>query len=101
MTDFYVKAVHYSTNYKGNQVIFSAKVCPNSNGYFGAERIWSRMEIINAIENQRKNFKTVYKRNGTYYIGYDVLVIDVDGEKYIRTDSNRKTIDNLGEIEEF
>jgi len=46
-------------------------------------------------------FNTMYKDNGQWKNGARVQVITVDGEDYLRTDSNNIKRDNLGELPEF
>lgn len=104
LADYYITAVHYSLNYKGNEVIHSAKVGKNNknDNTFQNPTIWARQEIINAIDNNHLLFKTLYKKsNGSYKIGDEVMTYVVGNVKYIKTEGNNKECDNLGEIEEF
>lgn len=104
VADYYILAVHYSENQFGNDVIFSAKVAKNnkSDNTFSHPTIWSRLEIINSIDNDHKKFQTLYKSSdNSYRIGDDVMTYFVGKTEYIKTEGNEKECDNLGEIEEF
>ena len=104
LADYFITAVHYSLNYKGNEVIHSVKVGKNNKNEdtFKTPTIWTRQEVINAIDNNKLLFKTLYKQtDGSYKIGDEVMTYLIGYSKYIKTEGNNKECDNLGEIEEF
>ena len=104
LADYYITAVHYSENRFGNKVIYSVKVGKNdkTTNKFATPTIWTRQEVINAIDNNKMLFKTLYKQiNGQYKIGDEVITIYLNQTEYIKTEGNSKECDNLGEIEEF
>ena len=104
IADYYITAVHYSLNAKGNQVIHTVKVAKNdkSTNRFSTPVNWSRQEVINAIDSNKKLFKTLYRKpDGLYRVGDEVMTYYVGYIKYIKTEGNNKECDNLGEIEEF
>lgn len=104
LADYYITAVHYAEDYRGNKVIHSVKVGKNdkNTNKFSTPVIWTRQEVINLIDNYKKLFKTLYKLyDGSYKIGDDVITVIINNTKYIKTEGNSKECDNLGEIEEF
>lgn len=103
LADYYITAVHYSLNYKGNEVIHSVKVAKNNkaDNTFQPPVIWTRQEVINAIDNHKMLFKTLYKTSSGYRVGDEVMTFFIGGTEYIKTEGNNKECDNLGEIEEF
>ena len=104
LADYYIVAVHYVLNHKGNQVIGNVKVAKNNktDNTFQTPVIYTREDVMNAIDNRKLLFKTLYKTSGNHYhVGDEVTTCFVDGIKYIKTEGNNKECDNLGEIEEF
>ena len=74
--------------------------------HIGAELIGpdirSRADIINAIDNENLVFITEYKdEDGKWEKGGDVGIVTVGNEKFLRTDTNPETRDNLGNLPEL
>jgi len=65
------------------------------------KKIFSKEQIIKKIEGGYSFCTATKNQNGKYQRGEDVHVVEVDGEKYIRTDRNDKPADNLGNLPEF
>ena len=62
---------------------------------------WTRSQVITAID-KGKSFMTILKdNNGNWIKGQDVHVVTVNGVKYIRSDGNKRTFDNLENLPEF
>lgn len=53
--------------------------------------------VINAIENGSE-YKTAYLNDGVFVEGSEVTVININGEKELRTKSNDNVKDNLNEL---
>ena len=69
----------------------------------GAPQTWTRQQVVDAIETYKKRIITIYKKpgSGSWTEGEDVLVVTIDGVKYIRTDANKVKEDNLGSLPDF
>lgn len=67
-------------------------------GVGGAQRV-SRSWVTNAIESGI-TFVTVYLSGGTFHRGEPVRVVQVGWHKYLRTDPNGLSADNLGSLPE-
>jgi hypothetical protein len=66
----------------------------------GAAVEQTRVEVIAAIE-RGTTFVTIFKNEGKWRWGADVGIVKIDGEKFLRTDKNQRTIDNLDALPEF
>ncbi len=53
------------------------------------------------IENDNRCFKTVYFDLDTLKVGTDIEVVNEQGKKYLRSNSNSKTVDNLDRLPIF
>lgn len=67
---------------------------------FGDPQRVPRAGVVAAIEMGR-TFVTIYSRDRKLTKGEDVRVVTVLGQKYIRTDNNSTTADNLGSLPEY
>lgn len=61
---------------------------------------WARTQVVSAID-RGNTFVTIYERDNHWHKGEDVRVITVNGVKYIRTDTNYKAADNLGNLPRY
>jgi hypothetical protein len=61
----------------------------------GRWRDFTRLEVIDRIDNKKEAFSTVIFKNGQWQRGADVHTVKIDQEKFIRTDRNAKAEDNL------
>ena len=81
--------------------IVRVKVGQDKGETLGPAEEWSRQQVVSAIE-QGKTFVTILKgSDGKWQKGQDVHIITVNKVKYIRTDQNRETSDNLENLPEF
>jgi hypothetical protein len=81
--------------------IAEVKVFPDNGETFGAAQFANRQEVINAI-GRGTTFVTAYmKQDQKWYRGADVHVVEVEWQKYIRTDKNATKADNLGNLPEY
>ncbi|CAI3960654.1 unnamed protein product [Commensalibacter communis] len=96
--DFVITAVRYDEN---QEHIIKVKRRLDNGETLEKEEERTRSQVVNAIENKGYTYVTSYKKNGEWYKGKNVSIIKVDGKKYLRTDSNKTTQDNLGELPEF
>jgi len=63
--------------------------------------IWPRSAVISYIENGYR-FTTFYLTSGGVWArGAEVHVVNVHGQKYLRTDGNRIAADNLENLREI
>lgn len=96
--DYCISAVRYNMEHTH---IVKVKVCQDLGDTLGDTSEWTRLDVVNSI-GQGKSFVTIYKNaDGKFKKGEDVRVITVNGTKYIRTDSNSRAADNLGNLPEF
>ena len=97
MADYGITGVKYDSIGK---YIEWVKVGTFTGSSFGIRENWLRTKVISESENG-KTFITVLKQGDRLKKGLDVSIVTVDGKKYIRTDNDSKTSDNLGDIPEF
>lgn len=96
--DFVITAVRYDEN---QDHIIKVKRRLDNGNTLEKEEERTRSQVVNAIENKGYTYVTSYKKDNEWYKGQKVHIINVDGKKYLRTDSNKTTKDNLGELPEF
>lgn len=92
----YIDMVHYETDSYGYEYI--TKVTWTNTFGAWAENTCTKWEMINFINQNPNCTKTKYYKNGTWYTGEDVHVVD---NRYLRTDSNNIKADNLGNLPRF
>lgn len=95
--DFGVFRVKYG---RERSAIAEVEVRPDQGESFGSTQKLTRAEVVASIERGR-TFVTVYLRDGKNTKGEDVRVVTIQGQKYIRTDSNAVRADNLGALPEY
>jgi hypothetical protein len=67
----------------------------------GKDEYITRAAVVRAIEGGTR-FCTIYQRSdGKWVLGAHVEVITIYGSKYLRTDADRTTADNLGQLPRF
>jgi hypothetical protein len=99
MSKHVIVEVHYEENektkyieeVKTNMLISEDKVIEISS-------FVKRESVINRIIFNIDEYWTAKKENGEWKIGAKVIVEEIDGNKFIKTDPNGKKEDNLGEL---
>lgn len=66
----------------------------------GSEQTASRGWVVSEIE-KGTTFVTAYKQGTKWSKGDEVGIVEIRGQKFIRTDGNSIEEDNLGELPEF
>lgn len=80
--------------------IDEAGVHKDNGNKLGDKVIKNRRCIVDMLENGY-TFCTIYMvQNDKWKKGANVSIIKIDQEKYLRTDSNKRKCDNLGELPE-
>jgi hypothetical protein len=96
--DYGISKVRYNA---GRTHIVRVQVAESLGEKFGTPVEKERADVIAAIENDR-TFVTIVKDNDNKWKkGADVGLVMVAGMKYLRTDKNARTTDNLGELPEL
>ena len=96
--DFWISAVRFNAEHTHNDKI---RGYPTIGDKLGTYAEWARKDVVSSIE-QGHSFATMYKgSDGNWKMGEDVRIVVVNGIKYLRTDSNSKAADNLGNLPEF
>lgn len=95
MPDFAVIAVRYNQAKTHIEFVKVARLLP---GVLGAHRTVPRAFIADLINVGKSTFKTYVPRDGKYYSGADIHVID---DEFITTDPNIRKRDNLENLPEF
>ncbi|QNT79407.1 DUF3892 domain-containing protein [Entomobacter blattae] len=96
---YIIVAVRYNSSDKH---IHSVKRCEDLGDKLGDSEVRTKNAIVNAIENKNLTYATAYQdESGEWVEGAKVSVVVVNGKKYLRTDSNKKEEDNLGNLPEF
>ncbi len=96
--DYCISAVSYSEDPKH---IKEAEVRQEEGNMIGPGKIWSRSQVVSSIESGDSFITILKSEDGKWKRGEDVHIIEVKGEKYIRTDKNEIEKDNLGDLPEF
>ena len=79
--------------------IVKVKAMQVTNGLSRA-REYHRKDVVESIDNNK--WYTCKPKEGTTWTKQaEIHVLEVDGEKFIRTDRNRTKSDNLGELPDF
>ncbi len=92
----YISRVHYEDSFYAYPAI--TKVKATNSLVSNLEYEYSKQDIINRIQNNFESVKTKYLKNGVWQVGEDVRVVN---GTYLRTDSNGKPEDNLGNLPRF
>lgn len=92
--DYMISAVCYDE--EGDRIV---KVEQYKTKYGEPTRV-KRRRVVRNLE-KGKTYVTARKDNGNWKKGEDVHIVKVGGEKFIRTDRNKKKSDNLGDLPEF
>ena len=95
--DFVITAVRYDANHHR---IIGLLVRRDEGDHLSTGSEWSREQVVAMIE-AGYSFVTAKSRDGQWYRGANVHVVEVDGEKFIRTDRNAQRADNLGALPEL
>jgi len=95
--DYLISGVRYDQDHR---CISELKVHEYKDDKVSVASIWTRSQVVRSI-NCDHHFITIYKKEGLWTKGEDVRVIEIEGKKYLRTDSNKIKKDNLGELPEF
>jgi hypothetical protein len=97
--DYLISEVHYTITDK-KKSISHVHVHEFKNYNVGEVLTLTRGELINRLFNQN-TFKTIYKNDGQWEPGEDVRKVKINIYYYLRTDSNNKEEDNLGNLPQF
>jgi hypothetical protein len=66
----------------------------------GAGETWSRKDVLSKMDDG-KAFVTILKDNDKWKKGQDIHIITVDGHRFLRTDANKRSRDNLENLPSF
>lgn len=95
--DYGISAIRYDSD---DQYIDQVKVHEDKGDTIGASKNWSRKEVLSAMDDD-KTFSTILKENEKWKKGQDVHIITVDGRRFLRTDANKKSKDNLEKLPKY
>lgn len=96
--DYGISAVRYDSD---DQYIDKVKVHKDNGDTIGAGDIWSRKDVLAKMDDG-KTFVTIVKDgDNKWKKGQDVHIITVDGRRFLRTDANKKSKDNLENLPKF
>ena len=99
--DKVIVAVHYEDTNDSRRVIEKVKVEDDDGDSLKNKVVMLRKSVVADIENNI-SYVTAYKNDDDKYEEGKKVIIDiVDGVKYIKTEKNNKTEDNLDKLEEF
>lgn len=97
-SDYCISAVRYNTMRTHIDAVW---VHQHFGEYLDAGSLWTRLQVVGAIE-RGFTFSTVTRgSNGNWYQGPPVEIVVVGSQKFLRTDRNQYTTDNLGELPEL
>lgn len=96
--DYCISRVRYNAEHSH---IIKVEALADLGETLGSAQEMTRNDVISAIGNG-KTFVTVTRNTaGNFAKGKDVHIITVNGVKYLRTDQNQRTADNLENLPEF
>jgi len=93
--DYGISAVKY--NGTGTH-IDQVKVHKDKGNAIGDAELWSREQVILALENSYTFITILNYEHGIWDEGQKVSIVNVDGNKYIRTDQDQNPSDNLDNL---
>jgi hypothetical protein len=96
--DFYIEKVRYS---KDRTRILSVSVREDSGAKLSKAVDMDRDRMIGLIK-EGKNFMTIFRNDtGKYRKGQMVLIAEVNGKQFLRTDEHQVKYDQLDRIPEY
>jgi hypothetical protein len=96
--DFYIEKVRYS---KDRTKILRVSVREDSGSRLSAPYDMDREKIVGLI-HEGKQFMTIFRNDaGKYRKGQLVVVAEVNGKSFIRTDEHKAKYDQLDRIPEY
>lgn len=96
--DYLISAVNYNQEHTH---IDKLRVHKDNGDSVGKGEAYARQAIVDAI-NDGTTFVTIYKnKEGKWNKGEDVIIINVNGIDYLKTEDNGKEEDNLENLPEF
>lgn len=95
--DYAITAIRYNRNRTHIEYL---QVRQDDGNTLGFPLSRSRSQIVNLIKTGT-TFVTAYERGAKWQRGDNVHVVVINGISYLRTDGNRVSKDNLGNLPEF
>jgi hypothetical protein len=95
--DYGISKVKYDDKHKH---IVEVKRLKDLGENFGPEESWSRVSVINDINNNI-TYTTIVMKDNKWTKGAKVIVEAVNGYYYIKTVPDNTETDNLGNLEEY
>jgi hypothetical protein len=89
--DYYISEVRYSI---GSKHVGLLKVHQDTGGLIGPSELLLRNELIPAIETGT-TFVTIINTDENWFKESDVYIVEIDGLKFIRTDTQKIASDNI------
>lgn len=93
----YIDKVHYATDSYGNE-LYIEKMKWTNDLNANAVNECTKQQMIDFINKNPDCTKTKFYRNYRWVVGEDVRVVD---NRYLRTDSNGRKADNLGDLPRY
>ncbi len=93
----YIDKVHYATDSYGNE-LYIEKMKWTNDLNTNAVNECTKQQMIDFINKNPDCTKTKFYRNYRWVVGEDVRVVD---NRYLRTDSNDRKADNLGDLPRY
>lgn len=98
--DYVITAVRYDDDHSRITHV-KRGAYDNEENHFSTPVKTDRETVVESIEDEEQHYTVVENDEGTYDWGDEVEVMEVGGEKFIRTDGNNEDSDNLGGLPEF
>ena len=96
--DYCISAVQYDS---AHTRITSVKAYKDSGDKLVDESTYTRQTIVDAIEKGTSIITVTKSSDGKMHKGQPVIVVVINGTKYIKTVDNKKECDNLENLPEF
>lgn len=94
--DYVITGVRYNASHSS---ISEVEVRADNGETIGAPRLVTRQQMISAIVGG-ESAVTAFRRDTKWHKGEDVRVATINGVRYLRTDRNSTSADNLGNLPE-
>ncbi len=96
--DYCISAVRYNA---AHTHIDAVRVHQDLGETLGQGSIWTRTQVVATIDRRSSICTTFKGTDGKWRCGAAVEVVVLDGQRFLRTDSNQRKADNLGNLPEL
>lgn len=96
--DYGISAVKFND---GENHVDQVRVHKDKGNAMGDAEVWPRERVISALESNYTFITILNYNGGVWDEGKEVNIVQVNGNKYIRTDKDQTPSDNLDNLPKF